>query len=551
MPWTAGDNDAILKVAIEEVVKQLKTMAGGKAKDDAGLVAEMLKGAGLGLLELIAEVFSDVMQLNAQEPSYWKESRFIVLHKKGDAQLPDNYRPISLLPILYKLFSRVLHERLKECLKKSSSVGQAGFMAALSCDDHLFTTMMLVEGSDEWQTPLWIALVDFRKAFDSIEHDSLWAALSDQGCPAVYVRLLENLYKDQSAKIVADKISSSFKLKRGTKQVDPISSTLFNSSLEQVMRPLKEKWAKRTAGVVVNGESKERLTNLRFADDLMLIGNTLGQVQQMLGELSEEAKKVGMQMHMGKTKILGNATGWAQYGGPCSVQVSGENVDALGPEMRSMYLGRQLTFGNFHDEEIKHRISCGWGKFAKYKKELTDPGYPLRQRLKLFNAVVTPTVLYSSGTWTMTKSREKRLLVAQRRMLRRIVKVGRRVEAKDGSVCDSNTSSSTPSEDNYASAQSEGDDGEEKQSEESWVHWIIRATRSGEKELAKARVPDWNEEQRKRKWKWAGHVARREDSRWSTTMIQWNPKGGRRRVGAQHRRWADDVDSYVAAKTEW
>ena len=49
--------------------------------------------------------------------------------------------------------------------------------------DNLFTISLLQETTDEWQIPFWIAAVDFKNAFDSITHDSIWRALAEQGVP--------------------------------------------------------------------------------------------------------------------------------------------------------------------------------------------------------------------------------------------------------------------------------------------------------------------------------------------------------------------------------
>ena len=183
--------------------------------------------------------------------------------------------------------------------------------------------------------------------------------------------------------------------------------------------------------------------------------------------------------------------------------------------------------------------------------------YPLKKRLQLFNAVVMPSALYSSATWTMTKAREQKLRVAQRRMLRQIVHVSKRniLDPPDG-----DTDSEERSKEDFSTGDSEteeaalGDD--DKQDGESWVQWIIRATRVGEAEMRKAKVIDWVEEQRRRKWRWAGHVARRDDGRWSNAVINWKPECGVRRVGGQHMRWANVIDKFleVAAdlsKGEW
>jgi hypothetical protein len=61
------------------------------------------------------------------------------------------------------------------------------------------------------------------------------------------------------------------------------------------------------------------------------------------------------------------------------------------------------------------------------KSELCCKRYSLRSRLKLFDAVITPTILYACGSWTMTSSREMLLLTTQRKMLRKILGLGRKL----------------------------------------------------------------------------------------------------------------------------
>ena len=54
---------------------------------------------------------------------------------------------------------------------------------------------------------------------------------------------------------------------------------------------------------------------------------------------------------------------------------------------------------------------------------------------------------------------------------------------------------------------------------------------------------------KKAKWRWAGHVARREDNRWTKRITEWQPRKGKRKRGRQKRRWRDDLTSYLG--TEW
>ena len=145
-------------------------MKKGKAADKSGVAIEMIQLGSEKLLEIIADLFNTLMFTSCDPPDLWKQSLITVLHKKGDIRCPDNYRPITILPILYKLFARVLDSRIKVALDTLQSVDQAGFKKGFGCDDHLFTVVQLIEKMSEFNRPLWICAVDFRKAFDSVEH---------------------------------------------------------------------------------------------------------------------------------------------------------------------------------------------------------------------------------------------------------------------------------------------------------------------------------------------------------------------------------------------
>ena len=84
-----------------------------------------------------------------------------------------------------------------------------------------------------------------------------------------------------------------------------------------------------------------------------------------------------------------------------------------------------------------------------------------------------------------------------------------------------------------------------KEEGESWVDWIKRATKIGEDHLKKLKIEDWITRSRVLKWRWAGHIARRTDNRWSTALLLWEPEGGKRRVGHPKARWRDDMDNFI------
>ena len=262
----------------QELADQLRKMANGKAADESGLDAEVLKICGNATLEVLAQLFTEVMDPNKEPPAKWRKTKLKVLFKKGDSLDPANYRPIASLPILYKLFTRCLCGRIGPTLDAQQSVDQAGFRKGFSCDDHLFVIRQLSEKASEYRLPLWVVAIDYQKAFDSFSHTALWSALKDHDVPHVYINALQRLYKCQTGAVLAGESSREFPILRGSRQGDPISPILFNAILEKIMRACIEKWNAKGWGWSLD-EVAPNLTNLRFADDLLLTARSLFQAK--------------------------------------------------------------------------------------------------------------------------------------------------------------------------------------------------------------------------------------------------------------------------------
>ena len=92
---------------------------------------------------------------------------------------------------------------------------------------------------------------------------------------------------------------------------------------------------------------------------------------------------------------------------------------------------------------------------------------------------------------------------------------------------------------------------------EPWHGWVRRDTHTAVEEMRKAQVEDWGDAVRRKVWILAGHIPRRHDGRWSTTMLDWQPAGGGRRAGHPKKRWRDDIEAVSAklldttAQGEW
>ena len=103
---------------MQELERELKNLKSGKAGDQKGIIAEMVKINSHELRLVLLDLYNAILTPTTTPPATWKQSMITVLYKSGDASLPQNYRPICTIPLLYKLFARLLYGRLAPTLEK-------------------------------------------------------------------------------------------------------------------------------------------------------------------------------------------------------------------------------------------------------------------------------------------------------------------------------------------------------------------------------------------------------------------------------------------------
>ncbi|KAE9414380.1 hypothetical protein Angca_006901, partial [Angiostrongylus cantonensis] len=118
----------------------------------------------------------------------WKTSKTVLLFKKGDLHDNGKYRPICLLSVVHKLFTRVFLNMVHKTLYDGQPCEQAGFRKGFSTMDRIHTITRLNEVSREYKRPLCLTFIDLEKAFDSIEIEAVMEALGSQGVPTQYIK---------------------------------------------------------------------------------------------------------------------------------------------------------------------------------------------------------------------------------------------------------------------------------------------------------------------------------------------------------------------------
>ena len=150
---------------------------------------------------------------------------------------------------------------------------------------------------------------------------------------------------------------------------------------------------------------------MMYADDLMLYARSLPALVEMIETLSWELHQIGLQLNAAKSKIFTTKP----LDHPMYVEVSQDLVHVLHEGSSHKYLGRHIP-GNLKQRgrvELHHRKTIAWAKFNKHRTILTNKHVSLKLRLKFFNAVVTPAMLFSLHTLALTKMQLENINVLQ------------------------------------------------------------------------------------------------------------------------------------------
>ena len=165
------------------------------------------------------------------------------------------------------------------------------------------------------------------------------------------------------------------------------------------------------------------LTNIRFADDLLVFGQSLEEARASLQALVTDLAEAGLCMNASKTKILTTDLAASSSPTPLSSELAGSPMEVLRGTASHKYLGRRFP-GNLRSRgqcNLDFRVSCAWLRYHSLQHSWTNRRVPLKLQLKLFDSVVSPTALYSLPTTPLTSGQLAKLDATQRKMLRKIV----------------------------------------------------------------------------------------------------------------------------------
>ena len=155
----------------------------------------MIKASALIILPFLVIFFNKILETK-EYPDEWAVGIITPLHKSGEVDERDNYREITINSCLSKLFTLLLNNSSTNYINKEDTLkfNQTGFRKGFRTADHVLTLKTLDDKCLNRNQKLYICLVDFRKAYDSIWHKYLFHKLYMYGIDRNFKLLLEDMY---------------------------------------------------------------------------------------------------------------------------------------------------------------------------------------------------------------------------------------------------------------------------------------------------------------------------------------------------------------------
>ncbi|EYB96256.1 hypothetical protein Y032_0152g2889 [Ancylostoma ceylanicum] len=185
---------------IDEIKKAVRSLKNGKTPGSDSISAKAIKAGGEVLLRRLQSLISLVWQSEVILAT-WERALVVPIHKKGDSRECKNYRGISLLSIVGKVFMKIIQARHQEHREQTSREEQAGFCPGRGCCDQIFVARQLMEERVRRGKQTVIAFIDFESAFDCVHWPTLWKSLEVEHVPWKIVRLLQATHNGSSSSV--------------------------------------------------------------------------------------------------------------------------------------------------------------------------------------------------------------------------------------------------------------------------------------------------------------------------------------------------------------
>ena len=365
------DEPEVMEIEVKEALRHIYNR---KSAGCDVIPIELLKAGGEEAVKVMTGLCNCIWK-RKEWPTDWKKSVYVPMYKKGDKKECGNYRTIALISHASKVLLRVIQRRLEVFLIPELPIEQAGFRRGRGTRDHIANLRWMMEKAREHQRDLYRCFIDYKKAFDCVDHERVWVILRAMGVPVHLIVLLKRLYTNQEATVMTEfGETDNIDIGKGVPQGCILSPLLFNIYAENIMREALEEWE---SGISVGGRI---VTNLGYADDTTLLAGTKEDLTELVERVRRASDKAGIYLNVGKTKVM-------TTGDMGEVTVDGKDIEVV---TKFVFLGALITKDGLCEKEVRRTIAMGKAAMGGLTSIWKDRGVTMETKVKL--------VVYSRGT---------------------------------------------------------------------------------------------------------------------------------------------------------
>ena len=383
-------------ITYNEIDKSLNNLKAGKACGSDGIGPEFYKVNSSILKEHLYILFNKIFEIQSY-PTEWSKSLIYPLHKKGNLANVQNYRGISLLNVISKIFTGILFDRLTHWSDINVHIpeSQAGGRKGYSTIDNIFCLQSVVQ---KYLTKkcgrFYVLFVDFSRAYDSIQRCKLWELLIQKGLKGNMLNMLQSMHSNVLAAVRTGKysITDYFHCMNGVKQGCILSTLLFSlyvSKLESILK------VSGLPGIQILPNDVDVFL-LMYIDDICIFSDNVLDLQKKINLLETYCNEWGLRVNTTKTKIIVFRNGGTLKKSEKWVY-KGEQLESV---TYYSYLGLLISSRlcwtkcietlSCKAQQILSKVRVMCNKYEYFTNEIL---------FKIFDTKIKPIILYGSEIW--------------------------------------------------------------------------------------------------------------------------------------------------------
>ena len=397
--------ESLSEVLEKDVFKIVKDINIAKSSGLGNISSFIVKEAFKILIPEVTYMYNLSIQ-TAVFPAAWKQALVIPIPKSGNLSMVQNYRPISLLPLPGKILEKLIHQQLTGYLDSESllSAAQHGFRKGHSTIHSVAQLTEYVSKKLDTRQPTLAAYVDFRKAFDCVQHPILINKLAQLGIGKGILDWVKSYLSDRQQKVLANNIySAPLTIMQGVPQgsiLGPLFYIIYANDLSKIVSK---------CGIAL------------YADDTVLytandnFAKSVQNLQDDIDSLNVWCTENGIRANTEKTKVMVFGTPNMLHKGPVpDIELNGELLQVVSTYK---YLGITLDTRLSYNVHVSKTIANVTAKLKQFKRMRNFLN--AKAALMVYKNMMLPILEYGDVFLTAASvTNKKKLQILQNKCLR-------------------------------------------------------------------------------------------------------------------------------------